>query len=429
MKLRDFIVLAVSLLCLVAGCGSGSERAISFSVGGAPAELDFWEELVAQFSRQTGIRVDLMRQPADSDQRRQGLVIPLAARKGEPDVFLMDVVWIAQFAASHWLERLDGRSYDERFDRSVFFPNIVELADTYEGAIIALPVYVDAGLLYYRTDLLERLDAPEPPMTWDNLVDLAEAGQRLVRPDRPGFSGFVWQGAQYEGLICTFLEFAGSGGGGIRVAQDKIFVDTPENRKAAQFMRDLIHRYRISPLSTYTEMREEEVRAAFQRGDALFERNWPYAWPLHQDADSPVRGTTGIALLPHFQGGKSIATLGGWHVGISAFSQNKPMGWEFVKFLLSYPVQKELALRLGWNPGRRDLYRDSEVLARMPHLTRLQHVFETAVPRPTIPYYAQLSEILQRHLNAVLADKATPQNALEAAQAEAQRLAQRYGQH
>jgi multiple sugar transport system substrate-binding protein len=423
---RKFLCFVLCCLWCFAGCGSNNERKITFSVGGAPAELNFWESLVKEFTQQTGIPVTLLRQPADTDQRRQGLVIPLEARKSSPDVFLMDVAWIAQFAASGWLEPLTAYAARDHINLQAFFPNVLDLADRYKGSLIALPVYVDAGLLYYRTDLLRRRNIFEPPVTWDQLVQYSLEIQQEMRPKRPNFSGFVWQGAQYEGLVCTFLEFAESAGGGIRLVDGKIIVDTPENLKAAKFMYDLIYRYRVSPLSTYTEMREEEVRMAFQQGNALFERNWPYAWALHQSSESAVKGRTGIAALPHFPGGKSVSTLGGWHIGISIYSQKKPSSWQLLKFLVSYPVQKRLVLGLGWNPGRKDLYTDSDVLSKLPHLARLRNVFENAIPRPMVPYYAQLSEVLQRHINAILARKSSPQVALAAAQREAQKLVDRY---
>ncbi len=419
---------AAFLLWLAAGCGSQPEGAVTFAVGGAPAELEFWDRLADDFTQETGVPVILLRQPADSDQRRQGLVIPLHARKSTPDVFLMDVVWIAQFAASGWLEPLEDFVARSRLDLQTFFTNVVDLADRYQGQLIALPVYVDAGLLYYRTDLLDRAGISRPPATWDELVEYSLNIQEEKRPTRRQFNGFVWQGAQYEGLVCTFLEFAGSAGGGIRFQDGEILVDTPENRRAARLMADFIHHYGISPLSTYTEMREEEVRTAFQLGNALFERNWPYAWALHQSQESAVKGRTGIAPLPRFPGGRSVSTLGGWHIGMSKYSRDKRLSWEFVEFVLSHAVQKKLALGPGWNPGLRDLYDDPEVLAKMPHLARLQEVFSNAVPRPTVPYYAQLSEILQRHLNAILASKATPEAALAAAEREARQLAARYGE-
>ena len=114
--------------------------------------------------------------------------------------------------------------------------------------------------------------------------------QKHMRDENPDFFGFVWQGAQYEGLVVNFLEFAGASGG-IRLGHgsEGVQVALDANIEALRFMRDLIWEYGISPPSTYTEMQEEEVRTFFQSGNAMYERNWPYAWTLHQSDDSPVK--------------------------------------------------------------------------------------------------------------------------------------------
>jgi multiple sugar transport system substrate-binding protein len=401
-------------------------KTLTFAVGGAPSELDYWERLIREFEASTGIRVELLRQPTDTSLRRQGLSIALLARKSDPDVFLMDVAWLAQFAASGWLYPLDrylGRG--ECSGREAFLSRILELADTWQGGIVALPLYVDGGILYFRTDLLRKYGIPGPPATWDQLLEYSLKVQRGERRDRPGFYGFVWQGAQYEGLLCNFLEFAGAEGG-IEVGSGAVIVDTTGNRKALRLMRELIHKYGISPPNTYSDMKEEETRAFFQSGNALFERNWPYAWALHNEPGSAVRGVTGTAPVPAFDPGRGTACLGGWHVGLSRFSDAPADGAKLVCFLTSFETQKKLALRLGWNSGRRDVYDDPEVADRLPYYKEMRSVFECARPRPVVPYYSQISEILQRRLNAALAGRISPEEALSAAQREIRSVLSRY---
>jgi multiple sugar transport system substrate-binding protein len=418
--------LLASLALLSAPPPARAETAVTFAVGGAPAEFDHWERVARAFEGKTGIRVELLRQPTDTALRRQMLTVPLQARLPSPDVFLMDVAWLAQFAASGWLEPLSPHLGKGNCPGSgAFFRRMLETVDTHEGVVVALPLYVDAGLLYYRKDLLEKHGLPGPPRTWDRLLRDSVVVQRVERRSRPDFHAFVWQGAQYEGLVCAFLEFAGPSGG-ILVEGGEVTVDTPRNRTALRFMRDLVRKHRVSPPNTYTEMREEEARAFFQGGNALFERNWPYAWPLHEAPGSPVRGKTGIAPLPGWRPGEGAACLGGWHAGISAFSDAKPESLEFLCHLASYDTQKELAQTLGWNPGRADVYAAPELLAANPHLPALREVFEGARPRPLLPYYGRLSGILQRHLSAALAGRSSPEEALSDAQREMRAAASRY---
>jgi multiple sugar transport system substrate-binding protein len=415
-RILPLLILAYALI----GCEASREPRLVFSVGGTPAELLGWEKIIKEFQQRSGIPVEILLLPADTDQQRQSLIISLEAGVRNPDVFLMDVGWLGLFSRSGWLEPLTG------VDPAPFFAKVIELADTYRGNLVALPVYMDGGLLYYRKDLLNGPDASGPPATWEELLSSSLRIQPRERPQQPDFYGFVWQGAQYEGLICDFLEFAGSRGG-FAFEDGRIEVNTPENRRALQFMHDLIWKYKISPPNTYTEMKEEQARLYFQRGAALYERNWPYAWSLHEAPGSKVKDKTGIAPIPAPRGAASVSTLGGWHIGISRFSDAKPEALEFVKYLTSYDGQKEMVLLLGLNPGRQDLYADREIVAKMPHFPDLKEIFQNARPRPMVPYYTQVSAIAQRKINGALAGRIPPGRALQEADEEIASLLKRYG--
>lgn len=392
-------------------------------VGGAPNELMFFEALLLNFTRISGVPVTLIRQSTDSAQRKQGILLALRGKQSEPDVMLLDVGWIGQIAASGWLEPLEP--YD--IDAKPFFSKVIQLADTYENKLIGLPLYIDGGLLYYRKDLLEKYGYQAPPQTWDELRLMSEKIVAVERQHQANFWGYVWQGAQYEGLSCNALEFFTSAGGGFFVGTATPVIDQPANLKALRFMHGLLHEQPISPPNTFTDMKEEEVRQVFHNGNALFQRNWPYAWGLHNADDSPVRGKVGMAPLPGFEAGKGASTLGGWHIVMSKFSDKKPESAALIKFLTSADVQKAMAMKLGWNPGRADIYDDPELLKANPALQNLKQVFEGAVPRPIIPYYSGVSQILQKHISACLANRVGAEDALKAAQAEVLDLMKGYG--
>ena len=134
MQRLKFIVLLVLAHVLICP-GSSAETGIVFSVGGTPAELAGWQELVKDFQQKSGIPVEILLLPADTDQQRQSLIISFEAGVKNPDVFLMDVGWLALFSRSGWLEPLTG------IDSTPFFAKVIELADTYRGILVALPMY------------------------------------------------------------------------------------------------------------------------------------------------------------------------------------------------------------------------------------------------------------------------------------------------
>jgi multiple sugar transport system substrate-binding protein len=366
---------------------------------GDPAPLD---ALLGGFGRATGLRVRREPLPASSDEQHLFYAINLQARSREFDVLALDAIWVAEFAEAGWLR--DVSHLLPEADRADLFSGPLASA-TWRGRAYALPWFADAGLLYYRKDILAR-HGLAPPRTWQALVDAAHT----VAPREPGLHGFVWQGKQYEGLVCNALEFVWSHGGGL--AAD----DVDGAVRGLAFMRALVTQ-RVSP-DFVTTMTEEPARVAFGRGNALFLRNWPYARGLLEREGSPVRGRVGVSILPHAPGVSPAATLGGWLLGVNAFSARIEAAERLAAFLASAPAQKALALAYGYSAPRRSLYDDAEIAAARPFLARLRAVLEAARPRPVSPHYVALSQTLQAEFSAVLAGTRAPEAALAAIRRE-----------
>jgi multiple sugar transport system substrate-binding protein len=359
--------------------------------------------LLDQFEKDNpGVRVREETLPSSSDEQHQFYATNLEARSSDFDVFSLDVIWVPAFARAGWLREVSGLL--PAAEREDFFPGPVE-AVQYQNRWYAVPWYIDAGLLYYRKDLLDQCGLP-PPRTWPELVQAAQA----VLSQEKGIYGFLWQGKQYEGLVCNVLEYTGSRGG--RVLQGgRVVIDSPENREALRFMRDLIGKYRVSPPQV-TSMTEEAARNVFGNGAALFMRNWPYAWRLLQKQGSPVRGRTGIAPLPFFPGGKSAPTLGGWQLGVNRYSRHPREAEKLLAFLASSASQKFLALMVGYQPTRKSLYQDRGLAEAQPLLPRLYRIFMEASPRPVTPYYMMITHVLQAEFSAALSGIKSPEEAL-----------------
>jgi len=177
--MRILYPFILSLLSFITSCSR--PRELTFMVGGSPNELLYWEKVIGEFHEKTGINVKLIRQPTDTDQRRQGIVIALRSKSRDPDVFLMDVVWVGAIASSGWLEPLDSYIERDNLDLNKFFSRVVDEVDRYRGNVMALPVYVDGGLLYYRKDLLRKYGYTNPPETWEELLQIAKKVQARER--------------------------------------------------------------------------------------------------------------------------------------------------------------------------------------------------------------------------------------------------------
>ena len=394
-----FSLILLLVLCLsLAGCGNQEKKEnvnILRFYTWKPNQPEVWEEIVKIFEAEhPGVKVWREIGPHSSTSFHDLLAQKLKNRSKDLDVFLMDVVWPAEFAAAGWALALDDRF--RKADRSRFFANTIQ-ANTYGGKIYGVPLYIDAGMLYYRRDLLAKHHF-KPPETWPELVRQAA----VITAGERGIYGFSGQFKQYEGLVCNMMEYVMANKGClVNPRQGKPGLAEPPAREAVLFVRD--HLIGNAAPAGALAYEEPESLALFVQGKAVFHRNWPYAWEAANDpARSRVAGKTGVAPLPAFPGGKSHAALGGWQLGISPYSENKDLAWDFVRFLTSDRIQKHLALKAGLAPTRKDLYDDREILAACPQFKEMKGVFVSAAPRPVSPLYPALSNIMQRYFSRAI---------------------------
>lgn len=133
------------------------------------------------------------------------------------------MIWPAQFAANGYTADLSERFSEE--ERGEYLPTVIE-AMTYEGGIHGVPWYTEAGMLYYRRDLLEESGFSEPPGTWDELKEQAETVQQASGTRY----GFISQGADCEGGVVDALECIWTSGGDVLEA-DEVVIDSPEEQE------------------------------------------------------------------------------------------------------------------------------------------------------------------------------------------------------
>jgi multiple sugar transport system substrate-binding protein len=410
------VILLSAMVWLLFGCTSIEETDeqvgmvnVVFKHGKIAGDPAAFRSLLRRFEAEhPGIRIKDEVLPASTDQQHQFYVTNLESHASDFDVLSMDVIWVQEFARAGWVRDLSHLLPVQ--DRDQFFPGPME-AVTFEGKVFAIPWYIDAGLLYYRKDFLDKYGF-DPPKTWEELVATAQA--ILAGEKDPQLRGFIWQGKQYEGLICNVLEYIWSAGGEVLDRDSRVMLNHPQARMALGFMRSLIVQGVSSPMVTTAD--EETTRRVFGEGRAIFLRNWPYAWNLFEKEGSKVRGKVGISPLPSFAGFHPASTLGGWQLGVNRYSRYPKEGEALIRFLTSRNIQRWMAIEIGYKPTRKSLYQDEELHAAQPFITQLYDVFLLARPRPVSPYYLMLSQVMQPEFSAALVGLKTPQEALRDAQ-------------
>jgi len=405
--------LALVLLGAALACGGAAPEGIVVrfpgSALGAEAEL-LQSQLERFMALHPEIRVVQQRTPDAADQRHQLYVQWLNAWADDPDILQLDVIWTPEFAAAGWTLPL------ERFgpDTSDFFPATIA-ANTWRGELHAVPWFVDVGLLYWRSDLLDRA-----PRSLDELLDAATRERRVRH-------GWIWQGARYEGLVTVFVELLGAFGAAILDDAGRVVVDSPRAVHALEVLRDALDAG-VVPRDALS-WQEEQTRFAFQNGHALFMRNWPYAYPLmQQPGESAVAGRFRVSALPAAPGGRPSAALGGSQLAINARSDHPDAAWQVIAFLTHPDQMRERAERLGQYPPRRLLYAgDSLAGALAIPPAEARQVIEHAVARPATPVYTELSGVLQIWLHRALSGQESPEDALAGAAREIRKLLERSG--
>jgi multiple sugar transport system substrate-binding protein len=398
--------LAVGVAVAVAGCGGekDSRPVITYSGSAVGSQGETVRRQIARFQKMhPEIVVRVQPSPDDATQRHQLFVQWLNAHVGDPDVLELDVIWTSEFAAAGWIRPLDAYSPTP----SDFFPAAIE-ANSWDDKLYAIPWYVGVGLLYWRTDLVDHA-----PRSLDELV--AQAKRAMAAPGGPPY-GFVWQGARYEGLITTFVEYLGAFGAEIMNDSGEVVVDSPRAIRALTFMRDEITSSHIAPPEVLT-WHEEETRFAFQNGNAAFMRNWPYAYSLLSDSSqSKVAGRFAVAAMPAAEGGRPTTALGGAELAINSYSEHPDIAWKLVQYLTAPAQQLERAAATGDYPTRRALYDDPRLAAALAvPLDQVRKAIESAVPRPVTPIYTELSGLLQVQLHRALTGQTSPDDALHLA--------------
>jgi multiple sugar transport system substrate-binding protein len=406
-----FAAALAGLLGAAAACSSssspaaqtsaGAQQTIVFATDGLGGEGQATNSAIAGFEKQyPNIKVQVFNLDASATNQLTQLDQRFQAGTGL-DVVDGDVTWTSQFAAAGYIRNLSS----DAIDKTQYFAAQLASAE-YNGALYAVPWFVNAEGVYYRTDLVKT-----PPTSAAQLVSDAQAA---LKADTTLKEGFAWEGDKYEGSVCALVDFLGGFGGKLNLSD----LNTAANQQALQFMYDTIHKDGVTPQAA-SSWEESNVQNAWESGQAAFALNWPYEYASSQKIASlksdmawiPFPSTTGTP----------AAALGGDNLMIAAKSAHTAADLEFVKYMTSVSVETQRAESAGDPPSVQSAY-TSALYTAAPYFKAEQSVFADTVARPSSPVYPQISEVLQTMISSVLAGQSSPSAALSSAQAQIQQI-------
>jgi multiple sugar transport system substrate-binding protein len=391
-----------------AGCGGSSTSAgtgaqvpasasqtIVFATQGLGGEGTATKAAVSAFEKANPkIKVTLLPLSPVSDVALQQLQQRFISGATTPDVITTDVVWPATFARPGWIQNMS------KFhpDTSAFFPGQMA-SGQYKGQTYAIPWFINAEGVYYRTDLIKT-----PPTTVAQLV--SDAKSAMAR-DHSLKEGLAFEGDKYEGAVTAFQSFGG------QLSNSTLGnINTPANVAALNFMHNAVSTYKIAP-SAVSTWEEAQVQAAWQAGQTPFALNWPYLFQLSEAKGSSLAGKTGWIPFPNASGGSPQASLGGDDLAINAKSTHQAAAWKFIQFLTSDQTQIARAISAGDPPSVQSAY-NSSLLSQAPYYKQEEAVFKVATPRPVTPVYTQISAQLQTMISSVISGQQSASAALAA---------------
>ncbi len=342
-----------------------------------------------------------------TNERKELLARSLRSKSEKLDIFAVDLIWVPRFAK--WSEPLD--SYFSVDEKRRLLPDAMKSC-VYEGTLVAMPMYLDVGLMYYRRDIIHRLpDASavekrlQESISWKELVRLRK---RLGYMNKPFF---LFPAKDYEGLVCNFFELA--------VGYEPEFLKSntfrllsPSAAKSLQMMVDFV-KNGTTP-QVVTDFDEYLCDTYMLDHDAVFMRSWPDFVQNFRTSypDTAKLKNIAKAPLPHFEGRQSTSVFGGWNLMISKSSTKKAAAIEFIRFFQSEAIQRMIFERMGYLPAINSVYEDSLFLRTHNELIFFHKLLRRGFHRPALIEYTKVSDIISHYAHLAIKREITVEEAL-----------------
>lgn len=384
---------------------------------------------VPEFERKMGIHVELIR------KNHEALLSELGENSNRTpyDLILMRHRFLGKLVAADLLQPIesllaDPTLHDSHFDPDhVLFDNLWRELSGWKTAVYGFPFTDLTMYVCYRRDFMENQHEKAqfkaryhrdlaPPKTWEEYLQLAEF---FTRPN-DGLYGTYIQGREHVALWYEWLNFAYSFGGNVLDTRHgweygDIVVNSPSNVAAT---REYLKLIAFSPPDTL-EYNWDGAQKALQQGRVFMGLLWNDQTPFLEDPSvSKVAGKVGYALIPSATR-RPFSQLEGWTYLIPKESKHPREAYQFMEWALSRDVQVQHTLN-GGSSVRRETYDDPRV-KNIPYTSAFVASVPVAVPKPTIPESAQITEVMKRGLYAIVTGKQSPEEGLDGMAVEIQK--------
>lgn len=311
---------------------SGEKKVLSVTTWDYDSTPTFQAVVDAYMEKNPNVEINVI--DTSADEYNNSLGISLSAAQSDPDViWVKDMGAMLQMADKKQLLPLDDFMKKDNLDTSVYNGAAEQLQ--YNGATYGLPYRSDWYVLYYNKDLFDAAGVPYPSndMTWDQYYDLAakmtsgEGSSKVY-----GTHDHTWQ--------ALVSNWAVQDGKHTVVEKDYSFLKPWYEQTLALQDNGYIQDY--STLKTanihYSSVFKNQQCAMMPMG------TWFIATMIQSQAADETSFNWGIARIPHPSDTEAGYTVGSLTpVGISAYTDEPDLSWDFVKFATSEEAANILA--------------------------------------------------------------------------------------
>ncbi|NBH09043.1 ABC transporter substrate-binding protein [Amycolatopsis sp. SID8362] len=382
---------------LLAGCGSGG--GLKINVYYAPE--DSFQKVVDNCNQAAGGRYEIVynKLQRGADDQRLQMARRLAAGDNAMDVLGLDVTWVSEFAEAGWIEEWKDQNKAEATQGVLQGP--LETA-TYDGKLYAATKNTNVQLLWYDDRI-----TPTPPKTWQEMIAKSKELKAQGKP-----YSIVFTGAQYEGLVVFYNTLVNSMGGHIVSDDGKSVVMDDGAVQALALLKEVASSGITDP--SLTNSKEDDVRQAFQRGDAAFELNWPFVYASYAKDKPQDVSHMKWAVYPEAKAGTPAkTTIGGYDLAVSSLSAHKPEAFEAALCLRNAENQKFSAINDGVPPTIESVYHNDTPLdpskpasadnpnmaLKYPMRDSIIDAIKDSAVRPLTPAYQNMSTVMSKVLS------------------------------
>ncbi len=365
-------------------------------------------DMLKQFAQlHPGVTTQFVTSPTGAaDAYHDKLVTIFSAHDSSIDVADSDVIWQAQWAPAGWTAPLDAIFPPAQ--QKNYVPAMI-VSDTVGGHIYGIPWLMDTGHLFYRKDILAA-NGLKPAQTWQDLLTQS----LMLQKKYPKMTPYVACYQKGQQLICNFMEYVWTNGGDLLDPKTgAVVLDSPQNVQALNTMVTFVKKKIVQ--TGIVSMDLDVGRQIFTNGNAVYHRNWNYAYALSQ-ANPKLVGKVGVTNIPVYPGHATASCAGGWQYVVNNYSKNRDLAIKLAAFMGGAAMQKYRTLHAEWTPAYLPAYDDKAITAKYPYYGLIAQQAKTAKSRPKTPLWTHISNAVEAELdNALTGTKSSKQALSDAA--------------